>query len=1020
MGKSNQLLRLLSLFLLLFTSSLVQAAWIIDGTPICTANYDQQSPRITADGEGGAIVVWTDGRAHPSYRDIYANKADAAGTVLWGTDGIGVSVLVMVTRVNPQLIPTGDGGAFIVWQDYRNGNYDIYAQRVYATGYGQWTANGHPICTAVDIQGSPQLVSDGAGGVIITWSDRRNNSTMSNDIYAQRVNANGVAQWTANGIAVAAFTSAQQTPQIASDGAGGAIITWEDYRSGEYLVYAQRVGPSGTLLWAAGGVAATTSTSRQRYQQIVADGDGGAIISWVDYRVSPSDIYAQRLNASGVRQWAAGGVAVCSATGGQMGVQMDEDGAGGAVLAWEDDRRGSTTNSDVYVQRISNTGVVYWTAQGVAACTLTAGGTASCDVVSDGAGGAIVTWVDIRNDSGDIYAQKVGAAGTPAWAAGGVAVCQAPSSQLTPKIASDGANGAMITWYESRVEPNDIYLQRVYRDGYCGDPRPEVIATNPVRNALNIPVNRSVSATFNMAMDDMTIINRSFRIHGNLTGYHTGPVTQYLNRFTTNPSTDFAPGELVTVSLTDQIEASTGIPLLAYSWSFAVAAGEAEASFALDGQYATGASPRSMYAADLDGDHDIDLVTLNIVGDNISVFLNNGNGTFAPHVTYPTGDGPSTISAADFNWDGSVDLAVTVGDIDAVAIHLNNGNGTFAARTEYPVGNHPYTVLEADMDGDGDLDLVTGNLTDVSVVLNQGNGTFAAPNNYPSGQYCSSVVAIDVDGDGDLDVATANVNHDTVTLLSNDGAGNLGIVQVCPVTGRPEWITAADLDGDGDFDLATPNRDANTVAVLMNNGHGTFAGQVTYPTDDDPCKIFAADLDGDGDQDLATANLVSQTVTVLLNNGNGTFASGGNVTTGYNNYCLFSADFDGDEDLDLAVAHVSNHLVSILLNQGASPVLDGDEVLPPVSRLFQNSPNPFNPVTQIEYELDQDGQVELAVFDVLGRRITTLVRERQSRGARVVTWNGQDEAGSQMASGVYFYKLVAGDFVQMRKMVLLK
>ena len=121
-----------------------------------------------------------------------------------------------------------------------------------------------------------------------------------------------------------------------------------------------------------------------------------------------------------------------------------------------------------------------------------------------------------------------------------------------------------------------------------------------------------------------------------------------------------------------------------------------------------------------------------------------------------------------------------------VSILMNNGNGTFASYVNYPLTNTTYSFTPADMDGDGDADIVTGNLLTVSVLLNNGNGTFAPHIDYPAGRYAFSVFASDLDGDGDLDVTATNVNDDTITLLRNNGAGGLVSYQVDEFAGRSE------------------------------------------------------------------------------------------------------------------------------------------------------------------------------------------------------------------------------------------
>jgi hypothetical protein len=88
--------------------------------------------------------------------------------------------------------------------------------------------------------------------------------------------------------------------------------------------------------------------------------------------------------------------------------------------------------------------------------------------------------------------------------------------------------------------------------------------------------------------------------------------------------------------------------------------------------------------------------------------------------------------------------------------------------------------------------------------------------------------------------------------------------------------------------------------------------------------------------------------------------------------------------------------------------------------LYQNHPNPFNPVTEIRYFIPEGCHVELEVFDILGRRIAKLLAETQDAGEKTVLWNGKDQRGKRVVSGIYFYRLRAGTFTETRKMILLR
>jgi hypothetical protein len=453
------------------------AAWPHDPTvnvPLCTANGEQALTGILSDGAGGAIVAWTDYRSGTNY-DIYAQRISAAGAVQWPADGVALCTAAGNQSPSATLVSDGAGGAIVAWTDYRSGTADIYAQRISAAGAVQWTTNGVALCTATGNQVYPTIVSDGAGGAIATWEDIRSGTS---DIYVQRISAAGTTQWAANGVTLCTATGTQQSPTITSDGAGGAIVTWQDARSGATDIYAQRISASGTVQWTADGVALCTTASAQNYPTIIPDGASGAIVTWMDFRNGANyDIYAQRILAGGTVQWTANGVALCTATGEQWAPVIATDGAGGAIVTWRDLRSG---NYDIYAQRILAAGTVLWTANGLALCAAT-GDQMYPKIVSDGVGGAIVVWDDLRSGGNDIYAQRVSATGAAQWVANGLALSTAIGNQQYPVIATDGAGGAIATWIDYRSANFDVYAQRVDRWGYLGA-EPTIASVRDVPN----------------------------------------------------------------------------------------------------------------------------------------------------------------------------------------------------------------------------------------------------------------------------------------------------------------------------------------------------------------------------------------------------------------------------------------------------------------------------------------------------------------------------------------------------------
>jgi hypothetical protein len=99
-------------------------------------------------------------------------------------------------------------------------------------------------------------------------------------------------------------------------------------------------------------------------------------------------------------------------------------------------------------------------------------------------------------------------------------------------------------------------------------------------------------------------------------------------------------------------------------------------------------------------------------------------------------------------------------------------------------------------------------------------------------------------------------------------------------------------------------------------------------------------------------------------------------------------------------------------------VSDGDGRIITDYRLYQNYPNPFNPSTLIQYEIPNSGQVTLTVYNIVGQQVRTLVNKSQTAGAYQISWDGRDEQGRRLSSGVYFYRLNAKSFVETRKMTL--
>lgn len=439
--------------------STVRAGWEPDGNPICGAASTQRGTVAVSDGDGGAFIAWVDVRSGTG--DIYMQRVDGAGTALWATDGVAVCAAAS-WQDWPSLLPDGAGGVIVAWSDYRDGatsHYDIYAQRVDSAGAPSWTPNGVAVCKAARGQFYAKMTSNGAGGAIVVWDDDR---ASNSDVYAARLTAAGATPDGLNGIPISTGTAVQGTPALTPYGNGGAIIAWSDTRNGGNGgsdIYAARLSSSGAVLDPL-GIAICLTQQDQFAPRLIGDGAEGAIIAWSDGRAEA--VYAQRLSSAGTVHWTPNGVAV---GGGGTGAVFSPpgivpDGAGGALISWFDY---DGVDYNIYAQRINAAGARQWLPNDLKVCDESSEQRVPVSA-SDEAGGAIIAWEDKRagGPGYDIYAQRVLPTGAVAWTPNGASVCQAILNQTDLAVVTDGAGGAIFAWQDQRTFMNsDIYAMRL-------------------------------------------------------------------------------------------------------------------------------------------------------------------------------------------------------------------------------------------------------------------------------------------------------------------------------------------------------------------------------------------------------------------------------------------------------------------------------------------------------------------------------------------------------------------------------
>nr|MDO8110696.1 hypothetical protein [Candidatus Sigynarchaeota archaeon] len=261
-----------------------QVKWTANGVSICNAVKDQSRPSLESDGTGGAIIVWEDNRN--SNLDIYAQHVTATGAYQWGANGTPVCNISPSSQVKPIISRCGNNHWAIAWEDGRV-DYDIYAQILDINHNNYLAPNGVPACNETGMQSNVVIKSWGEN-VIMAWEDTRNGN---GDIYVQRLSASATMAWP-NGTAVVVNAGEQNNPCFDVDSSGNMYFAWRDQRGGvDEDIYFQKLYPNGTRAYEESGVPVTVHTGNQFLYKMASDGASGAFLGYVGPNNNGADTY---------------------------------------------------------------------------------------------------------------------------------------------------------------------------------------------------------------------------------------------------------------------------------------------------------------------------------------------------------------------------------------------------------------------------------------------------------------------------------------------------------------------------------------------------------------------------------------------------------------------------------------------------------------------------------------------------------------------------------------------------------
>jgi hypothetical protein len=860
----------------------------------------QQLPSIAQDPSGDFVVAWEDYRNGES--DIYAQRYNSTGSP------IGLNFKVnddFRTGQNYPAIAMDFTGNFIItWEDTRNGESDIYAQRYNSSG----TPLGPNFRVNDDagdaVQRHPDIAMDSAGDFIITWEDHR--ADYPGDIYAQRYSCSGALLGPNFKVNDDAGSAGQYGAVVGMDKIGNFVITWEDYRVDFYGdIYAERYSSSGSPIGSNFRVNDDSGSQYQWHPAMTMNGPGNFIITWQDGRDGAFNIYAQRYNSSG------------SMLGSNFKANDDlwpiyhftptlaMDCSGNFIISWRDDRNGIP---DIYAQRYNSSGIPLNSNFRVNDDTGTSD-QGDPAITMDCSGDFVIAWEDYRNINLDVYAQRYNASGSMLGPNFEVNDDVSTADQFLSAIAMDNSGSFVITWEDYRFDDyGDIYAQRYNSSGVPTGSNFKV--NNDTGNAYQWypAVAMDGSGNFVVAWQDERIgkwdiyaqrynssgapLGSNFKVNDNVRANH-----QYYAAIAMNSSGDFI--------ITWTCERSEGYGV--YSDIYAQ-------------RYRSSGNP---------------------VGTNFKV--NDDTGT------------------VDQWWPAIV--------IDA------DGNFVITWQGEDYRYNYNWDIYAQRYDSLGSPLGSNFRVNDDVGIADQYNPAIAMDS---SGNY---VITWEDYRNSIPDIYAQRYNA-FGTLIGSNFKVNDDIG-----TGY-QWYPAVAVDRSGNFVITWDdyrNRNYDIYAQRFNSSGAPLGSNYLVPN-----PLYASFAQG--------------TSAVVANN---------------SNIIITWTDDRRAKGWDVYAKVVDWNWTKVEDEQNAG--------LPKSFELSQNYPNPFNPITTIPFQAGSSEQVAgspihttLKIYNILGQKVRTLVDEEKAPGNYNIIWDGKDDSGKEVASGIYFYQLKTKDYTATKKMVLLR
>ena len=871
----------------------------------------------------------------------------------------------------------------------------------------QWSSDpASPQLLGSGVQAQVKATSD--GGVYVAWLTDMGDY----HVYLQRFDATGVAQFDEGGMLVSDHNNdswiAVFHMNLAVDSDNNAIITVLDQRSGPWNVYAYKISSDGSMVWGDNGVSVSNSSQTNYSPRFAVLPDNSVMVAWSP---NATTIEIQRISSDGGLMW-GDGILIEDSNESLMYPQPIVDSNGDALVQWIG-QSGPVwaANSVLYLQKYDLDGISQWSEPTVSAGPVVFPmGNWSQQLVAGTGGSSFSAWTQFSGNVQNAVSQHITEEGSIAWAGGVDLSTNSSNFRMSPMLSvAEETQELMAVWKESNESQSQrgISGQRLDSSGnqLWGSNGVTVVALNSSYDYLDLFV-----AGFGEELIS-AYIQQSANMDGDI----------YANRLDAEGNSVWT-NETVTVTNTgtakSDMMAGKGPNCLFIAWT------ENGSVYAHclreDGTLGPPDVGSSDCTAD-DGTEGVELWSVCYSIEN-TTSLNLSNTQITGEIPPEIGNLTNLTSLNLSNTQLSGEIPPEIGNLTNLSsLHIYNTQITGEIPPEIGNLTNLNTLSLGSTYIAGEIPPEIGSLTNLNY-LHLNNNQLIGEIPPEIGSLTNLVILSLSDNQltGEIYETLCNLNWNYSTIENNQFCppypscieDYVGYQDTTNCEQIIDWIFSVSnpvIEVYGNNDQWNPGDTLTIELELCNNSdtaHMYYPGVILESDSNlttilnDSYWFYGMEADTCNNVQfivLADSTIISDTIV--------TFSAYPEALNCQNHpeYCI-----DGDTltfDIPIILEYVSN---------------DINNFIPKEFILHQNYPNPFNPVTTLRYDLPEDANVNISIYDMMGRVVKTLVNAEQITGYRSIQGDATNNQGQPVSAGLYLYTIEAGDFRQTKKMVLLK